>query len=181
MHLATSSPCMLHCGSQPLPRPPRHSAVCKAPAAFVTRRCPAITADRLRCCSFRTGITTQRHVWLRTAQKTVRPAGSKTSFCSAAHGGQDFISASNLPSSDDSRKASNATASTSASEPAAAVNSGKAPRSPVLQFFLFLERKLLAFFQKIAAVMGKLPAFIQRERLQRLHKRALDEPDNAER
>lgn len=90
-------------------------------------------------------------------------------------------SSSNIPASqphvDDSRKASNAAASTSASP----ANETGPDGSSFRQFLSQPAKALRAFLRRIAHFLKSFPAYIQREKLQRLHKKALDEPTNAER
>lgn len=90
-------------------------------------------------------------------------------------------SSSSIPSSqspvDDSRQASNAAASTSAS-PASETGPDE---SSFRQFLSQPAKAIAAFLQRIAKFLKSFPAYIQREKLQRLHKKALDEPTNAER
>ena len=77
---------------------------------------------------------------------------------------------------DTARKASNATASTSDSTKA---ETGKS--SSQIPLLGALQQSILAFLASIRQFLGRFPAFIQREKLQRLHKKALDEPGNADR
>ncbi len=90
-------------------------------------------------------------------------------------------SSSNIPASqshvDDSRQASNAAASTSASP----ANETGPDGSSFRQFLSQPAKALRAFLRRIAHFLKSFPAYIQREKLQRLHKKALDEPTNAER
>ena len=78
---------------------------------------------------------------------------------------------------DDSRQASNAAASTSASP----ANETGPDESSFRQFLSQPAKAIAAFLQRIANLFKGFPAYIQREKLQRLHKKALDEPTNAER
>lgn len=78
---------------------------------------------------------------------------------------------------DTARKASNATASTSGSSTKA--ETGKSfSRIPLLGA---LQQSISAFLTSIRKFFGRFPAFIQREKLQRLHKKALDDPSDADR
>lgn len=90
-------------------------------------------------------------------------------------------SASSIPSSqshiDDSRKASNAAASTSASP----ANGTGPDESSFRQFLSQPAKAIAAFLQHIVNFLKSFPAYIQSEKLQRLHKKALDDPTNAER
>ena len=90
-------------------------------------------------------------------------------------------SASSIPSSqshiDDSRQASNAAASTSASP----ANETGPDESSFRQFLSQPAKAIAAFLQHVANFLKSFPAYIQREKLQRLHKKALDDPTNAER
>ena len=89
--------------------------------------------------------------------------------------------ASSIPSSqshiDDSRQASNAAASTSANP----ANETGPDESSFWQFLSQPAKAIAAFLQHIANFLKSFPAYIQREKLQRLHKKALDDPTNAER
>ena len=122
-------------------------------------------------------------VWLtyppgQTAEK--RQTASRTAVCSAFSDAAGQYLDSTSPASDDARKASNASASTSASQPETAADNSKSPASPLRQAVLMLRNKLLAIFQGIAAFFKAFPAFVRREKLQHLHKRALDDPTNAD-
>lgn len=126
------------------------------------------------------------HPWHSTPQQT--------QICQAAqpHNSERFEATSDLPASssasampsnasvDDSRQASNAAASTSASQTIA--SSQKDPNEKNFRHFLTQPARVLAaLFQRIANFIRSLPAYIQREKLQRLHRKALDDPTNAER
>ena len=125
------------------------------------------------------------------AQQSTR---KQNQLCQAAHqpGSKSFQASSDLPASssssassvpssqshvDESRQASNAAASTSAS-PASETGPDE---SSFRQFLSQPAKAIAAFLQRIANFLKSFPAYIQREKLQRLHKKALDEPTNAER
>lgn len=174
-----SSP--LHVGPQRLQKPQRHSIVCKTSSPLATRWTRASTPGSVWSCR-RSGLPGQRS--FRSPGQAVYPAtASRITVCSAGGSSQDFATAgsSSFNNDDDSRKASNAAASTSASQPAAVSGGSKRPDSLTEQFFLAVETKLVAIFRSITAFFKGLPAFVQREKLQRLHKRALDDPTNPER
>ena len=178
-----AQPCPLHGPAQRLQKPQPRPAVCKAARSSATRWASAPMPGNLQSCRRRVSLThsTPVHLHLAPGQAVQLPTSSKTLRCSAASSSQDFPADASSSPNDDLRKASNAAASTSASQPAAASGSSKQPASPVEQVFVAAKSKLVAMFQSIAAFFKALPAFIQREKLQRLHKRALDEPTNADR
>ena len=100
---------------------------------------------------------------------------SKTGINSST--GDTASSSTSSSSEDAARKASNAAASTSRHSPASE-RRGAFSRLPLLGP---LQQSIAAFLRSIKQFFGRIPAFIQREKLQRLHKKALDEPDNADR
>ena len=100
---------------------------------------------------------------------------SETGISSSA--GDTATSSASSSSEDAARKASNASASTSRHSPASE-HHGAFSRLPLLGR---LQQSIAAFLRSIQQFFGRIPAFIQREKLQRLHKKALDEPDNADR
>ena len=125
---------------------------------------------------------------------TQRSIRKLNQLCQAAQqpGSESFQASSDLPASsssssssipasqshvDDSRQASNAAASTSASP----ANETGPDGSSFRQFLSQPAKALRAFLRRIAHFLKSFPAYIQREKLQRLHKKALDEPTNAER
>lgn len=131
-----------------------------------------------------------RHVALHSWHSTRQ----QMQICQAAQprNNESFEATSDLPASssssampsnasvDDSRQASNAAASTSATQPTA--NSWKDPDKNSFRHVLTQPvRVLAALFQRLANFIRSLPAYIQREKLQRLHRKALDDPLNAER
>ena len=85
-----------------------------------------------------------------------------------------------IPTSDAdqmARKASNATASTSA--PSSARSAPPETFGPwPISLFAALQQKFWAMLAQIKKALQRVPAFVQREKLQRLHKQALDEPGN---
>lgn len=81
---------------------------------------------------------------------------------------------------DDSRQASNAAASTSGSQTPPDSEKGSDENS-FRQLLTQPAKVIAAFFQRIANFIQGLPAFVQREKLQRLHKKALDDPTNSDR
>lgn len=74
------------------------------------------------------------------------------------------------------RQASNATASTSAASASSASSEKKSPW-PV-RLFAILQGRILTMLAQIKRALQQVPAFVQREKLQRLHKQALDQPGN---
>ncbi len=181
----------------------------RAPASPSLQPCPALhmqTSQRHRLC-FRA--SSQLAVASCTRPRTCRamhPRGQachtivspawqsrnkRALLCHAAQPPNNFgnpASAANSPSSstpdnasaDDSRQASNAAASTSASQAASGDEQGS-NESGFKQLLSQPAKVLAAFFERFLIFLRGLPAFIQREKLQRLHKKALDEPTNAER
>ena len=107
--------------------------------------------------------------------------GSKSFQASPDLPASSSSSTSSIPASqshvDNSRQASNAAASTSASP----ANETGPDESSFRQFLSQPAKALRAFLRRIAHFLKSFPAYIQREKLQRLHKKALDEPTNAER
>ena len=175
--------CPLHVVPQRLRQPQRQTVVCKTSTPFPTRWATPPTPGNVWPC-VRHAVSARRSVQLPDWGGVVcSAAATRRSVCSAGGSSQDFATAgsSSYSEDDDSRKASNAAASTSTSQPAADSGGSKRPESLTEQFFVTLETKLVAIFCSITAFFKGLPAFIQREKLQRLHKRALDDPTNAER
>ena len=170
--------CLLPVSSQRSQRPQQHIACCKSPRPFSARRFAILRPERFGSCQCLSGFSVPRLVWLSTTpgQTSTAPTQSRV-LCSVA----DSTSAATSPSSDDSRKASNAAASTSDSQPASSPDDTKPPASPYQQLFLSLESGLMNVLAKIMSFFKGFPAFVQREKLQRLHKRALDNPTDANR
>ena len=167
--------CLLPVSSQRLQKPQQH-IVFKSPRPFAARR--FATPERSGWCQYRSGFSLRRPACPSTPSGQVDTASTQSrTVCSAA----DSTSAATSPSSDDSRKASNAAASTSDSQPARSPDDAKPPASPYQQLFLSLERGLMSILAKIVPFFKGFPAFVQREKLQRLHKRALDNPTDADR
>ncbi len=113
-------------------------------------------------------------------QAAQQPGSESFQTSSDLPGTSSSSASSNLPSqshADDSRQASNAAASTSASP----ANETGPDESGFRQFLSQPAKAIAAFLQRIANFLKSFPAYIQREKLQRLHKKALDEPTNAER
>ncbi|KAL3155675.1 hypothetical protein ABBQ32_012702 [Trebouxia sp. C0010 RCD-2024] len=162
----------------------QHDAFCKTPRPGAAQRLTAIKTERSGSCRYLIGFSQSRSNWLRTApyQASSATIHSRT-VCSAAESSQDFTEAATSPLSDESRQASNAAASTStsSSQPAISRDDTKPPASQNHNPFVSLTKMLLAVFRSIAAFFKAFPAFVQREKLQRLHKRALDNPTDADR
>ena len=177
MHCTVFGSCLLPITPQRLQKPKQHIAVCKSPSLFVARRLATLRPEQSGWCQCQRGFPAPKPVWLSTipSQASTAPTQSRT-VCSAA----DSTAAAS-PSGDDSRKASNAAASTSDSQPATSPENPKPPASPYQQLFLSLESGLMKVLAKMMSFFKSIPAFIQREKLQRLHKRALDNPTDADR
>lgn len=175
MHSAAFRSCPFPVASQSLQQP-QQQVFCQTP--FGAKRGAFLRPKRSGSCHCLSGFSVPRPVWLSKSpgQASTAPTQS-TTVCSAA----DSTAAATSPSSDESRKASNAAASTSDSQSASSPDSPKTPASPYQQLFLSLESMLLTVLAKIASFFKGFPAFIQREKLQRLHKRALDNPTDADR
>lgn len=182
MHSAVFGSCLLPISR--LQKARQHDVFCNTPRPCAAQRFTAIKTERSGSCRCLIGLSQSRSTWLRTApyQASSATIHSRT-VCSAAGSSQDFTEAATSPSNDDSRQASNAAASTSASssQPAVSPDDTKPLGSQNHNPFVSLKRMLLAVFQSIAAFFKALPAFVQREKLQRLHKRALDNPTDADR
>lgn len=177
MHSAAFRSCPVPIASQSLQKP-QQQFFCQSPRPFAANRGTFLRPKRSGSCNCLSGFSVPRPVWLSTSpgQASTAATHSRT-VCSAA----DSTAAAISPSSDESRKASNAAASTSDSQSANSSDSPKTPASPYQQLFLSLESMLLTVLAKIASFFKGFPAFVQREKLQRLHKRALDNPIDADR
>lgn len=178
MHSTAFGFCLFPVSSQRLHKSQQYIAFCKSPRPFAATRFATLRPERSGSCQCRSGFSVPRPVWLSTSpgQADTTPTQSRT-VCSAA----DSTSAATSPSGDDSRKASNAAASTSDSQPASSPDDTLPPASPYQQLFLSLESGLMNVLAKIMSFLKGFPAFVQREKLQRLHKRALDNPTDADR
>lgn len=160
----------------------KHNGFCKTPRPFAAQRLTAIKTERSRSCRCLTDFSQSRSIWLSTAPHQASSATTHSrTVCSAADSPQNFAEAATSPSGHDSRQASNAAASTSSGQPATSSDDTKPSASQNHNPFVSLKRMLLAVFQSIAAFFKGFPAFVQREKLQRLHKRALDNPADADR
>ena len=178
MHSTVFGSCLFPIIPQRLQKPQQRIALCKPPRPFAARLLATLKTERLGSCQCLKGFSVPKPVWLSTTPSQASTAFTQSrTVCSAA----DSTSAPIFPSNDDSRKASNAAASTSDSQSTSSLDNAKPPASPYQQFFLSLESALNKFIAKILSVMKDFPAFVQREKLQRLHKRALDNPTDADR
>lgn len=176
MHSTAFGSCLLPISLQRLHKSQQRIAFYKSPRRFAARR--IATPERSGSCQCRSGLSAQKFAWLSTPSGQADTASIQSrTVCSGA----GSSSAATSPSSDDSRKASNAAASTSDSQPASSPDDTKPPASPYQQLFLSLERGLMSILAKIVSFFKGFPAFVQREKLQRLHKRALDNPTDADR
>lgn len=158
----------------------QRSAFCKTSRLFAAQRFTAVKPEHAGSSSCHKGSSESRAIWLGTAPHHARTATTHSrTTCSAADSSQDFTTAAS--SSNDARQASNAAASTSSSQPATTPDDATPAARQNRNLFLAVRSMLLAVFQSIARLFKGLPAFVQREKLQRLHKRALDNPTDADR
>ena len=165
------------------PHAPRcHSVSCKAAASHVWR--PRLQSgsvslrSRLRC-----SLAKQRR-----QQFSKQPARCQAAqpHSEGHRAGQSSSSDAALPSPasdapmDSARQASNA--ATSSSAKASASDGQQGPKkTSFVRLLMNPFAVLAALLRRIAYFFRGIPAFVAKENLQRLHKKALDEPKNAER
>ncbi len=181
------SACCVHCGpAQFLKQAPQRvfrSSTPHAARSFSQQsRGRAFTGNNRHCNRFLFSVPGQQSIRKQNQLCQAAQQPDSESFqASSDLPASSSSSTSSIPSSqsplDDSRQASNAAASTSAS-PASETGPDE---GSFRQFLSQPAKAIAAFLQRIANLFKSFPAYIQREKLQRLHKKALDEPTNAER